>query len=64
MDVGDKAYVSYKGVKYIYKIVKIYKQKKQGYVTIYRDPDKTTLVLITCTKGDKKSQTIYIAERI
>lgn len=64
LDVGDKAYVSYKGVKYTYKIVKIYKQKKQGYVTIYRDPDKTTLVLITCTKGDKKSQTIYIAERI
>ena len=64
LDVGDKAYVSYKGVKYTYKIVKIYKQKKQGYVTIYRDPDKTTLALITCTKGDKKSQTVYIAERI
>ena len=52
------------GVKYTYKIVKIYKQKKQGYVTIYRDPDKTTLALITCTKGDKKSQPVYIAERI
>ena len=64
LDVGDKAYVSYKGVKYTYKIVKIYKQKKQGYVTIYRDPDKTTLALITCTKGNKKSQTVYIAERI
>ena len=64
LGVGDKAYVSYKGVKYTYKIVKIYKQKKQGYVTIYRDPDKTTLALITCTKGDKKSQTVYIAERI
>lgn len=64
LNVGDKAYVSYKGIKYTYKIVKIYKQKKQGYVTIYRDPDKTTLALITCTKGDKKSQTVYIAERI
>lgn len=64
LKVGDKAYISYKGVKYTYKIVKIYKQKKQGYVTIYRDVNKTTLALITCTKGDKKSQTVYIAERI
>lgn len=64
LKVGDKAYVSYKGVKYTYKIVKIYNQKKQGYVTIYRDINKTTLALITCTKGDKKSQTVYIAERI
>ena len=61
---GDKATVTYKSKKYTYKIVKIYTQKKQGYVTIYRDVNKTTLTLITCTKNDNAKQTVYILERI
>lgn len=64
LSVGDKATVTYKSKKYTYKIVKIYTQKKQGYVTIYRDVNKTTLTLITCTKDNKKLQTIYILELI
>lgn len=62
--VGDKATITYKGKKYNYKIVKIYTQKKQGYLTIYRNVNKTTLTLITCTKDNKKLQTVYIAELI
>ena len=62
LKTGDKAYVYYKDVKYTYKIVKIYKQPKNGTVALYRDYNKTTLTLITCTKNDKKSQTVYIAE--
>lgn len=64
LKVGDKATITYEGIEYTYKITKIYNQKKQGYVTIYRDVNKTTLTLITCTKNNKKSQTIYIAELI
>ena len=62
LKTGDKAYVYYKDVKYTYKIVKIYKQPKNGSVSIYRNYNKTTLTLVTCTKNDKKSQTVYIAE--
>ena len=54
--------VTYKNKKYNYKIVNIYKQPKTGVLAIYRNYDKTTLTLITCTNNDSKSQTVYIAE--
>lgn len=62
LSTGDIAEVSYKGKKYTYKIVNIYKQQKTGTIAIYRNYDKTTLTLITCTNFDKATQTIYIAE--
>ncbi len=60
----DIAKVEYKGKTYIYKIVKIYEQRKKGTVAIYRDYEKTTLTLITCTKDNNQTQTIYISELI
>lgn len=59
---GDIARVYYKKKKYTYKIVKIYNQAKTGKLSIYRDYNKTTLTLITCTKDNKKKQTLYILE--
>ena len=59
---GDTAIVSYKGKSYTYKIVNIYTQPKIGTIAIYRNYDKTTLTLITCTNNDSTTQTIYIAE--
>jgi LPXTG-site transpeptidase (sortase) family protein len=59
---NDEAYVTYKGKKYIYKVVNIYTQPKVGTVAIYRNYDKTTLTLITCTNNDQTTQTIYILE--
>ena len=56
--------ITYNKKEYIYKITKIYTQKKQGYLTIYRNPNKTTLSLITCTKDSKTLQTVYIAELV
>lgn len=64
LTIGDEAIVTYKNKKYTYKIVKIYTQKKQGYVIIYGNPNKTKLCLVTCTKGDKTTQTVYIAELV
>lgn len=64
LNEGDYAYVTYNGVKYTYKITKIYLQNKTGQIGIYRDSNKTTLTLVTCTKDDKNHQTIYIAELI
>ena len=62
LSTGDVATVSYKGKVYTYKIVNIYKQEKIGKVAIYRNYNKTTLTLITCTKFDNATQTIYVAE--
>ena len=62
LEVGDEAIVTYAGVNYKYKITNIYKEKNTGTVTIKRNYDKTTLTLITCTKDDSSTQTIYIAE--
>ena len=62
LQVGDMATVQYKNKKHNYKIVNIYKQKKVGTIAIYRDYNKTTLTLVTCTNNDSSTQTIYIAE--
>lgn len=58
------AYVYYNNVKYSYEIVSIYKVPKTGTVNIFRDFNKTTLTLVTCTKGDKTTQTVLIAELV
>ena len=59
---GDLASIAYKNKTYVYKIVNIYNDKKDGDVTIYRDKSKSTLTMITCTKNSETEQTIYIAE--
>ena len=64
LNQGDTAVVTYKGKKYTYQIVNIYKQPKTGSIAIYRNYDKTTLTLITCTNWDSTSQTVYIAELV
>ena len=56
--------IYYGDSKYIYKIVNIYDENKTGRVRIFRDKEKTTLTLITCTKDDDYHQTVYIAELI
>ena len=64
LGIGDNAFITYNGVKYQYKIVNIYQVEKSGMVLINRNLDKNTLTLITCTKDDDKSQTVYIAELV
>ena len=60
--VGDIASVTYMEKKYNYKVVDIYTDVKDGTVTIYRNENKNCLTLITCTKDDDTTQTIYIFE--
>ena len=64
LQIGDLAYIDYKQKKYTYKLVNIYTQPKTGYISIYRDTNKTTLTLVTCTKNVKTTQTIFILELI
>ena len=61
---GDEITIHYNNSKYIYKISKIYYEEKDGTVRILRNSEKTTLTLITCTKDDSTSQTIYILELV
>lgn len=62
--IDDIASITYNNKKYTYKIVNIYRDTKDGTVTVYRNENKTTLTLITCTKDDSTSQTIYILELV
>ena len=62
LEIGDDATITYGGLNYTYKITNIYKEENIGTVSIKRNHDKTTLTLITCTKDDSSTQTIYIAE--
>lgn len=64
LNTGSYAYIYYNNVKYSYKITYIYKQEKTGTINVYRPYGKTTLMLITCTKNDESSQTVYVAELV
>ena len=64
LNIGDYAYVTYNQQKYKYQIVNIYTVPKIGIVSINRNYSKTTLTMITCTKNDDYSQTVYIAELV
>ena len=64
LHLEDTASISYNGKKYTYKIVNIYTDTKDGTVTLYRNENKSCLTLITCTKDDDTTQTIYIMELI
>lgn len=64
LQIGNDAYVTYNGVRYHYKLVNIYNVPKVGKVRVVRSFNKTTLTLITCTKDDLSSQTVYILELV
>lgn len=60
----DYITVHYNNKNYIYKITNIYYEQKTGTVRIFRNKNKTTLTLITCTQNDDSHQTIYISELV
>ncbi len=64
LEINDVINVYYKEKKYIYKVINIYTQPKTGEIAIYRDNRVTTITLVTCTKNDDTTQTIYIGELI
>lgn len=64
LSAGSYASIYYNNIKYTYKITYIYKQPKVGTINVYRPYNKTTLMLITCTKDDESTQTVYVAELV
>lgn len=59
-----KAYITYQGKVYEYEFRNSYLEPKDGELTIRRNPNVNTLTLITCTRNDKTTQTIFIFELV
>lgn len=64
LEDGAYAYVTYNSKRYAYQLKTRYYEDKDGVLTVKRNADATTLTLITCTKNDKKTQTIFIFELV
>ena len=61
---GSIVYVEYNNVVYTYKIVNIYTVSKTGQVEIKRNKNASSITLITCTKNDNTTQTVYVGELV
>lgn len=64
LEIGDEAIINYRGQEFRYVIRDIYFVPYTGTVPIRRNPNATTLTLITCTRGERDMQTVYIAELV
>ena len=64
LNIGDSAFVKYNVYRYEYRIVDIYEVPKNGIVRIRRNLGQTTLTMITCTKNNDYTQTVYISELV
>ncbi|MDD6878767.1 MAG: sortase [bacterium] len=64
LNTGDQIQIIYENVIYNYKIIDIYKQKKDGSINLYKVRNAKTLVLITCTNNNKKYQSVYVSIQI
>lgn len=60
LNINDKVYIYYNGIKYEYVLNRIYETPKDGNIEIYREQNKTTITLITCKKNSKDKQMVYI----
>jgi len=63
LKLNDEVFIYYNGIKYIYKIVDIYNEEKDGTISVNKK-QATTLVLTTCSQTDKTKQIVIIAEQI
>ena len=61
---GARVYIEYNNIVYTYEIINIYTVNKTGQVEIKRNKNKNTITLITCTKDNSTTQTVYIGELI
>lgn len=60
LKLGNEIYIYFKGIKYRYKVAKIYDIPKNGYALINRDKSRTTLTMITC-KDNTDKQIVVIS---
>lgn len=60
LSLGDSIYIYYDGIKYEYLLDNYYTIDKTGIANIVRDYGKSTITLITCKRGTKDKQMIFI----
>ncbi len=61
---GDDCYITINGVGYHYQIVNIYEIAKSGLMVMNWNTPVPTLTLVTCTKDNDNTQTVYVAELV
>ena len=61
---GDKVFVYYQNIKYIYEIVNIYEIEKNGTALIKKDVNESIIALITCKKYTNNKQLVFIGNLI
>lgn len=64
LNIGALVYITYDNVNYTYRITDIYTVNKSGTVEVRSNKDKSNITLITCTKNDNTTQTVYLGELI
>ena len=64
LNKGALVYITYDNVNYTYRITDIYTVNKSGTVEVRSNKDKSNITLITCTKNDNTTQTVYLGELI
>lgn len=64
LELNDVVYIYYYNYKYTYQISNIYEEEKDGSIVIHKDNNKTIIALITCKKGTKDKQLVYIGNLI
>ena len=62
LEMNAEASVSYNNKIYTYKLVNKYEVPKVGTIKVKRNGEINTLTLITCTRNNKKTQTVFIFE--
>lgn len=60
LEIGDEICIYYDGIKYTYKLSKVYDIEKDGIAEVYRDKNQSSITLITCKKNVKDKQEVYI----
>ena len=64
LENGSDVLIEYNNKRYKYKITNIYYVEKTGKIEVKRNKNKSSITLITCTKGNNTTQTVYIGELI
>ena len=61
LENGDRVYIYYNGIKYVYELVNKYDEVKDGTIVVHRNNEDTVLTLITC-KHNTNKQLVFIIE--
>ena len=64
LKVKDEVFIYYENIKYVYEILTIYDESKDGTIAIDKKSDETILVLTTCSQTDDKKQLVIIAKQV